>query len=59
MLSQRLMRRIRTDYDFIVTFNTALIALGVAGVIPLTTAAYAHNLSTFAISALNTRPYLR
>lgn len=53
------MRRIRTDYDFIVTFNTALIALGVAGVIPLTTAAYAHNLSTFAISALNTRPYLR
>lgn len=59
VLSQRLMRRIRTDYDFIVTFNTALIALGVAGVIPLTTAAYAHNLSTFAISALNTRPYLR
>lgn len=59
VLSQRLMRRIHADYRFIVAFNTTLIALGVAGVVPLTTAAYAHNLSTFAISALNTRPYLR
>lgn len=59
LLSQRLMGRIHADYDFIVAYNTALIALGVAGAIPLTTAAYAHNLATFGISALNTRPYLR
>lgn len=59
VLSQRLMARIHRDYRFIVAFNSALIGLGVATVIPIATAAYAHNISTFAIVALNTRPYLR
>ncbi len=59
VLSARLMRRIRVDYNTIVGFNTALIALGVAQMITLTTAAYLHNASTFAITALNTRRLLR
>ena len=57
-LAQRLMGRIHADYRTIVTFNSALIALGVAGAITLTTASTAHNLSTFAIAAANARPLL-
>ncbi|MBP3885706.1 MAG: heavy metal translocating P-type ATPase [Olsenella sp.] len=58
-LSEGLMRRIRNDYNFIVAFNSSLIAFGVAGVMPVTTAAYLHNGSTFAVTALNARPLLR
>ena len=57
-LAQRLMGRIHADYRTIVTFNSALIALGVAGAISLTTASTAHNFSTFAIAAANARPLL-
>ena len=59
LLSQRLMGRIRRDYGFIVGFNSALIALGVASAISLTTAAYLHNASTLGAVALNTRHLLR
>lgn len=59
VLSQRLQRRIESRYLFIVGFNTLLIALGVTSLIPLTTAATLHNLSTVAIAALNTRPLMR
>lgn len=58
VLSQRLMRRIHHKYDFIVTFNSALIALGVAQLITLTTAAYLHNASTLAVAAHNVTPLL-
>ena len=58
-LSMRLQRRIAARYRFIVGFNSLLIVLGVASVIPLTTAATLHNLSTVAIAASNTRPLLR
>ncbi|MBR3312614.1 MAG: heavy metal translocating P-type ATPase [Atopobiaceae bacterium] len=57
-LSERLMRRIAQRYRLIVGFNTTLIALGVANLIPLTTAATLHNLSTVAIATSNTRPLL-
>ena len=40
-------------------FNSALIALGVASAISLTTAAYLHNASTLGAVALNTRHLLR
>ncbi len=59
VLSQRLMGRVVKDYNFIVGFNTLLIALGVTQAITLTTAAYLHNTSTFAVAALNTRRLLR
>lgn len=57
-LSQRLQQRIEARYRLIVALNTALIALGVASLIPLTVAATLHNLSTVAIAASNTRPLL-
>ena len=57
-LSERLMRRIAQRYRLIVSLNTALIVLGVANLIPLTTAATLHNLSTVAIATSNTRPLL-
>ena len=58
VLSQRLMHRIKRDYNFIVGFNTGLIVLGVAGVLSVTTAAYLHNGTTLATVALNTRKLL-
>lgn len=58
VLASRLMARIHGDYRFIVGFNSALIAGGVASVIPITTAAYLHNASTLAIAGLNTTPLL-
>lgn len=58
-LSRRLMDRIHGDYRFIVGFNSLLIGLGVASAITLTSAAYLHNVSTFAVAALNTRRLLR
>lgn len=57
-LSMRLMNRIKLDYRFIVGFNSALIALGVASVLPLAAASVLHNTSTVIVTALNTKPYL-
>ena len=58
VLSMRLMERVHTNYRFIVAFNSALIALGVASIMPITTAAYLHNISTLCIAARNTMPLL-
>ena len=57
-LSQATMARMRMGYRFIVAFNTTLIVLGVAGVLPLPAAAFLHNASTLGITAANTRAYL-
>ena len=59
ILSQRLMRRISWDYRFIVGFNSLLIVGGVAGLVPVSTAAYLHNGTTLSVVALNTRGLLR
>ncbi|MCR5701887.1 MAG: heavy metal translocating P-type ATPase [Lachnospiraceae bacterium] len=48
-LSTLLMKRIRFNYRTIVGFNTALIVLGVAGIIPPATSAMLHNGSTVAL----------
>lgn len=48
-ISTLLMRRIRFNYRTIVGFNTALIGLGIAGVMPPATSAMLHNGSTVAI----------
>ena len=48
-ISTLLMKRIRFNYRTIVGFNTALIALGVAGVLPPATSAMLHNGSTVAL----------
>ena len=49
-LSQQLMARIHRNYRFIVSFNFSLIVLGVLGILPPTTSALLHNMSTLAIS---------
>lgn len=49
-ISNALMKRIKSNYRKIVGFNSGLIALGVAGVLPPTTTALLHNGSTILIS---------
>lgn len=49
-ISNALMKRIKSNYRKIVGFNSGLIALGVAGVLPPTTTALLHNESTILIS---------
>lgn len=49
-LSVRLMERIRKNYCCIIGVNSALILLGVGGVIQPTFSALIHNISTLAIS---------
>lgn len=49
-ISNLLMKRINKNYRTIVTFNSLLIALGIAGVLPPTTSAMLHNTSTLLIS---------
>ncbi|MBQ3924818.1 MAG: heavy metal translocating P-type ATPase [Firmicutes bacterium] len=45
-LSNRLMSRINRNYRFIISFNAALIGLGVAGILPPASSALLHNTST-------------
>lgn len=49
-ISNLLMARIRSNYRSIISFNTALIVLGVVGIIPPTTSAFLHNASTLAFT---------
>ena len=49
-LGEALMARIHRNYRVIVGFNFSLIVLGVAGVLPPTTSALLHNMSTLGIS---------
>ena len=49
-ISMALMARIHSNYRFVIGYNGALIALGVAGVLPPATSATLHNLSTLGVS---------
>ena len=49
-ISDALMARIHGNYRFIISFNMMLIILGVAGILPPTTSALLHNMSTLGIS---------
>lgn len=53
-LSSLLMKRIRFNYRTIVGFNTALILLGIAGLLPPATSAMLHNGSTVALGLKST-----
>lgn len=50
ILSEHLMRRIRSNYRFVIGFNGGLIALGAVGVLAPATSAMLHNLSTLGVS---------
>ena len=45
-----LMGRLQWNYRFIMSFNAALIALGVAGILTPATSALLHNASTLMVS---------
>ncbi len=49
-LSTKLMRKIYRQYGIIVSFNTALIALGIFGALTANTSAWLHNASTIALT---------
>ena len=49
-IAQGLMRRIHSNYRFVIGFNGTLIGLGVAGILMPATSAMLHNLSTLGIS---------
>lgn len=59
ILSQKLMKKISKNFNFILLFNTSLLLLGVGGYIKPTTSAVLHNFSTMGISALSMRPCLK
>lgn len=58
-LSTALMKRINSNYNFILGFNTGLILLGAAGMIPPATAALLHNGSTMIISGRSMTKLIR
>ena len=49
-LAMALINRIQTNYRFVIGFNSALIGLGVAGILSPATSAMLHNLSTLGVS---------
>ena len=51
-----LMRRIHSNYRFVIGFNGVLIALGVMGILQPATSATLHNLSTLGVSLRSMGP---
>lgn len=58
-LSVELFKKIHANYRFITVFNSALLILGVCGILPPVTSALLHNASTMAICANSMRPLLK
>jgi P-type E1-E2 ATPase len=58
-LSSTLQNRMQRGYKFTIGFNSALLALGIAGILTPTTSSLLHNGSTVALSVANTRPLLK
>ncbi len=48
-LSDALMKRIYSNYRFIIGFNSLLLFLGISGILPPATSAFLHNTSTLAV----------
>lgn len=57
-LSAALMKRIQGDYNFIMSFNSTLIVLGMVGILPPAASALLHNTSTLAVSLHSMRNLL-
>ena len=57
-ISRALMNRIKSNYRFIAGFNSALIILGVTGVLPPSTSSLMHNGSTMLVAAKSMRPFI-
>ncbi len=59
MLSEKLMKKIHSQYGFIASFNTGLIILGIFGGITAARSAFLHNASTIALTGLSTRRIIK
>ena len=57
-LSENLFARIHSNYRFISLFNSALILLGIGGVITPVTSALMHNVSTMGICIRSMRSFI-
>ena len=57
-LSNRLMKRIHGNYNFIIGFNAMLIALGLAGIMTPSNSALFHNISTLATGLKSMTPLI-
>ncbi len=57
-LSKQMLQRIKSNYRFILSFNTCLLLSGLVGLITPSVSAYLHNFSTMLISAASMRPCL-
>ena len=55
-IAAELMRRIHSNYRFVIGFNGALIALGVTGILSPAASAMLHNLSTLGVSLRSMGP---
>ncbi len=55
-IAMALTRRIQSNYRFVIGFNGALLALGVAGILSPATSATLHNLSTLGVSLRSMSP---
>ncbi len=58
-LSKKLMQKIYRQYGIIVSFNTALIILGIFGAITAGTSAWMHNASTIGLTLTSARPMMK
>ena len=56
-ISKELEKRVHRSYRKIISFNSALIALGVTGQLTNTSSAFLHNASTVAIAGRNMKDY--
>lgn len=57
-LSNRLMKRIHSNYNFIIGFNAMLIAFGLAGIMTPSNSALFHNISTIATGLKSMTPLI-
>ncbi len=57
-LATKLMGKIYRQYGIIVSFNTALIILGIFGVITASTSAWLHNASTIGLTLTSAKPIM-
>ncbi len=58
-LATKLMQKIYRQYGIIVSFNTALITLGIFGVIAAGTSAWLHNASTIGLTLTSAKPIMK
>ncbi len=57
-LAKKLMQKVYKQYGIIVSFNTALISLGIFGILTANATAWLHNASTIALTLTSAKPIM-